>query len=100
MSQRQIVAEIAEMHRLKRIKRAAIKTQTNDDPLEFFVSLTDSKNIHVYFSSKHKSYVFSLNFSKCKKYILTPQMWVKLKKHIDLIDQAMGSERNIKRKIT
>ena len=74
--------------RIKKNKTLSISTQTGDF-YEIFINLSSNKNIRLYYSSKYKDYVLSINFGKCKKYIITRPMWKKLRQDLWTVDRVL-----------
>ena len=62
-----------------------IASQTGEDT-EFCIQLSNSKSVQLYYSKSYKKYVVSFNFGNYKKYIITKQMWLVLRKFIPQID--------------
>ena len=79
------------------------KTKTRDiqtptgDPFEYFFNLNDFKNVRVYYSESYKDYVLSINFGKCKKYILTRKMWYIFQLHYSILDNIFKSTDTLKK---
>ena len=69
-------------------------TQTGDS-IEFFVYLSKTKTLHLYWSESYKDYVVCLNFSNCKKYIITRLMWKKFRNYINQIDHVLNTNSRI-----
>ena len=67
-----------------------VSTQT-DDKKDFMFFLSDYKFVRIYKSRAYKEYVISINFGKCKKYIITKSMWQIFKSYFDQIDGALGN---------
>ena len=74
---------------LMRPKQVNISTQTGDI-FEIFVYLAPTKTLRLYFSESYKDYVICLNFSNCKKYIITRQMWKIFRNYLAHIDNVLG----------
>lgn len=75
----------------KKFKRS-IATQTGDDS-EFCIKLSNSKSVNLYYSKSYKQYVLSFNFGNYKKYIITKQMWIILRKFITNIDTTLLNQK-------
>lgn len=65
-----------------------IASQTGEDT-EFCIQLSKSKSVQLYYSKSYKKYVVSFNFGNYKKYIITKQMWLVLRKFIPQIDSIL-----------
>ena len=61
------------------------------DPNELYVQLDKTKSMHMYYSQPYKDYVICLNFSNCKRYIITRSVWHNFKQHFDHINNAFDS---------
>ena len=71
------------------IKKHNVSTQTGDIN-EFFITLSKSKSLHMYYSRVYKEYVICLKFSNNKKYIITKDIWNILKDHFVRIDNIIN----------
>ena len=84
MAQAQITQKL---HRPPMISKS---TQTGER-YELFVQLDKTKSMHVYYSQPYKDYVICLNFSNCKRYIITRSMWLLFKNHFEYINNVFNS---------
>jgi len=88
MTQKQI-----DEYNLKIQKLNTKSTQTNDDH-EIFITLSDTKKIHLYKSKSYKSYVLSFDLGSSKKFIINKEKWMLFRKHIEEIDEIMTNNEN------
>lgn len=76
----------------KSIKKVTVAIQTEENSPELFFNISKNKNVHLYYSKTYKDFVLSFNFSNCKKYIITKDMWKFFKFHYSKIDQEMSNK--------
>jgi hypothetical protein len=77
----------------KKLNKKDISTQTGDNH-EFFVSLSKNKYAKLYYSESYKDIVLSFNINRSKSFIITRQMWLKLRGHLLKIDNQLGKINN------
>jgi hypothetical protein len=69
-----------------------IQTQTGEK--ELFITLENKKTARVYFSTSYNCYVLGLNFGTSKTFILTKNIWNKLKKESEEIDKILNNDNS------
>lgn len=80
--------------KLNNLHKNSISTQTIglDDP-EFYANISKNKNIRLFYSKVHKDYVLSINFGRCKSYIITRSMWKIFRNYFDKIDFVLNNKK-------
>ena len=81
-------AQITQM--LQKLTMISKASQTGERH-ELFVQLDKTKSMHIYYSQPYKDYVICLNFSNCKRYIITRSMWFLFRNHFDYINNVFNS---------
>ena len=89
MTQKQI-----DDYKLKIQKSNTKSTQTNDEH-ELYITLSNTKKIHLYKSKSYKSYVVSFDLGSSKKFIINRDKWMLFRNHIEEIDEIMTNNENI-----
>lgn len=72
----------------KKFVDVGIQTSINDD--EFYLSLSNSKSVRLYYSKSYKDYVLSFRLGKSKKFILTKPMWIIFRKYLPHINKVLS----------
>jgi hypothetical protein len=80
----------AQVTRFKLNNRHSVATQTGN-PVEFCVQLNDNKRARLYWSEAYGDYVLAFNINKSKTFIITKQMWCKLRPHLVSINNVLGN---------
>ena len=57
---------------------------------DFFLSLSSSKHVTLKYSKYYRDIVLALNINSSKSFIITKQMWLTLRKHINYIDKELS----------
>lgn len=86
MAQRMIELQ-KELYSVKKFKNVRCQTMESDD---LFFNLSKNKHGKIYYSKPYKSKVLSLNIHNSKSFIITKQIWSKLKEQFDNIDKALN----------
>jgi hypothetical protein len=86
MAQRMIELQ-KELYSVKKFKNVRCQTMESDD---LFFNLSKNKHGKIYYSKQYKSKVLSLNIHNSKSFIITKQIWSKLKEQFDNIDKALN----------
>ena len=73
-----------------RKKYQDIGTQTGDFN-ERCITISDTKQIRLYYSKSYKDYIVSFDLNKSKKFILSKKKWLLFRQHIEEIDEIMTS---------
>jgi hypothetical protein len=64
------------------------ETQTGNDS-EFFLNLSNSKIVRLYYSKSYKDYVLCFKLGSNKKFILTKSMWKIFRNYLPEIDKTL-----------
>ena len=83
------MAEIMVRNAKLKKKIKDVSTQTGDI-YGFFLCLTNTKRAHLYWSEKYNHYVLCFNFQNSKKFIITKQMWKRLKPYLNTINTVFS----------
>jgi hypothetical protein len=76
-------------------KLVDIATQTGIND-EFFLNLSKSKVVRLYYSKSYKDYVLSFKLGKSKKFIITKCMWGIFRNYLTHIDTVLTRDQNKK----
>ena len=87
----QKAVDLFKQRAFKLIKTQNVSTQTGDIN-EFYITLSKSKSLHMYYSKVYKEYVICLKFSNNKKYIITRDIWNILKDNFLRIDNIYNGK--------
>lgn len=71
-----------------KILKRSVACQTGQEP-EFVVNLDKNKYLRLYYSKRYSQFVLSINYGKCKQYLITKPMWLKLRVHLNNIDKIL-----------
>lgn len=93
----QIMVDNFKKSRIKQKMRTRDTQTQTGDPFEYFFNLNDFKHVRVYYSESYKDYVLSINFGKCKKYIITRKMWYIFQLHYSILDNIFNSTETLKK---
>jgi hypothetical protein len=76
------------IRRINTIKKD-VAVQTGDMN-EIFISISNTKSIHVYYSKSYKDYIVSFNLGSNKKFILNKNKWKIFYSYSEKINQILG----------